>query len=200
MYILSEIFLDLDHPVVRRDLANRYYIHKTFSKMFSEYDKVKDYIVFYVQDVGSIPQVTIRSPLEPDWRQLPKGYLLSEPKVEVIEEILEPDKVYHFTWHCHCATSKNRNGKDCRPIKDDKEKISWVEDQGNRNGFTPFNFHLAYTEEITFQKKGLKEVKHYMATFKGFVTIDDIEEFQKKSAKGIGKGRGYGGGLFLLKP
>lgn len=105
------------------------------------------------------------------------------------------------------AGNKKKHGSHYAITKTD-ELRTWIVNKGKQCGFfildnprleiSPPVFHRLYKEDKRLQKEyegGIVGVE-----FKGGLEVNDRETFVKAVRNGIGRARGFGFGMFILKP
>ena len=80
--------------------------------------------------------------------------------------------------------------------------LEWLEKRQEKLGFTFLRTNVLVEgyHRIQFRKKGgQKPIQFGVIDFSGILTVSDEEKFRNTLYKGVGKGRGFGCGLLLIK-
>lgn len=158
----------------------------------------------------------VQSRIEPDWVQLPSGYLrpadgLDNPAVKRVDEVyarIQAGRVLRFRLRAN-PTRKidtksgpdgaRRNGRRV-PVRGVEEQIAWLARKAEACGFELLHAVIAASgsEELVRSYETGKTFQGVL--FEGHLKVKDPIRFQETLAAGIGPGKAYGFGLLSVGP
>ena len=232
---LSKLTLNQRSPLARRDMANCHDLHRTLLKAFPALpEKIVDYakqlgVLFRLEydRKSGVPLLYVQSKPLPDWANLPKGYLLTEPPAPKLLDAayakLQNGTVLSFTLKANPTRTtgsslkterlagQKRNGHRVF-IADSDEQISWLRRKGSNGGFELLSIQLdPIVPDVDVNPSiwiyGKRKVESTVAeltfgstVFRGHLRITEPEVFQQTLRNGIGSGKAYGFGLLSVAP
>lgn len=221
---LSLLRLNPASPAVQRDLRDVAGMHRTIMKAFPdildpelearayfgvlhrlEFDRRSGRILLYVQ-----------SRAEPDWSQLPEGYLypddgMPNPAVKPVGEIyagLKEGRVLRFRLRANPTRKvdtrsgpdgSRRNGRRV-PLRGLEEQIRWLARKAEASGFALLQATVAATGAAELVRSYGTGRTFQGVLFEGRLVVRDPVRFQKALAAGIGPGKAFGFGLLSVGP
>ena len=92
-------------------------------------------------------------------------------------------------------------------IRQNEAAINWLIKQSESRGFSLSTIDgqqldctvINYTQEQFIKKSNLKPITYSSVDYQGVLTVTDIDLFLNTIYQGVGKSKGFGCGLFLLK-
>jgi CRISPR system Cascade subunit CasE len=223
---LSVLDLNIRHAGVRRDLADCQDLHKTLMKALGQVEgeaaRRHFGLLYRVDQTPRGARVAVQSASEPDWDQLPTGYLqrAQSKAIDGMLHSLETGQRLRFRLLANPTRRATgfRVGAEGRPetefkgkrvpLKGDDELRQWIARQGARCGFEiPPVAGAAVVPDvsisntgISFGRKGNARITVASALFDGHLRITDRGSFLEAVRVGVGPGKAYGHGLLSLGP
>lgn len=224
---LSKLILDPRSRDVRRDLGNLQDLHRTIMKAMpqarqDEGGARSQFGVLFRVDTGrdGRPQVLVQSTDRPDWRALPRDYLVCAAESKSVDRqfaALRSGTVLIFRLLANPTrratgrrTSGDRDestwaGKRIELVTE-ADQLDWLIRQGAQNGFEIPS--LAGTDgvpDVTVissskvqGRKGKCRMSFGAVLFEGRLRIREVEAFHQALQRGIGRGKAYGFGLLSI--
>ncbi|MBF0579752.1 type I-E CRISPR-associated protein Cas6/Cse3/CasE [Erysipelotrichaceae bacterium RD49] len=81
----------------------------------------------------------------------------------------------------------------------DKDRLAWLENRSEKNGFKIDSVHISSIQNIRFKRNG-SQVSLAAVTYDGILTVTNQELFLHTLEHGLGHGKAYGLGLLSLAP
>jgi CRISPR system Cascade subunit CasE len=202
-FFRATLLVDPAHPLAKKDLGDRYQLHRTLSRAF--YDPRADAgesgeqltaarLLFRIEPQESHAQVVLVSRVRPniDNLLLPSGYLLEKPVLAKITPRFADGQALRFAIHARPASGKPRIA-----LKTPGEAIGWICRKLESAGA----FCLE-ADPMPFMwlcsKNGHRAERLPAVDFRGGLRVADSERFAKSLPEGIGPSKCYGFGLLDL--
>lgn len=201
---LSRLTLDPRHPNVRRDLGNRYEMHRTLARA-------------YVPDATAAPHrflwrlessqfdagwavVLVQSEISADWAPLEgdAGYTLEIEgnKAVDLDRLIQPDVRYRFRLQANPTVT--RNGKRYGLVKEE-DQLAWLERQGVGHGFKLLATIRAECERLQARQTSTgRRITLQSALFEGHLVPTDPTLLSHAILSGLGHGKAWGLGLLSV--
>ena len=84
----------------------------------------------------------------------------------------------------------------------EKQVKNWLSLRGEANGFSVVSSRVelqAYQQHRVYKKKHGKPIRYSSVDFQGLLTVEDPDAMKKILFGGIGRAKGFGCGLFMIK-
>jgi CRISPR system Cascade subunit CasE len=165
-----------------------------------EFERVGGRILLYVQ-----------SEVEPDWSQLPPGYLHAEEgvrakQVGAVYDGLRAGRVLRFRLRANPTRKvdtksgpdgEHRNGRRV-PVKGVVEQVEWLARKAEAGGFALLQASVAATGAAELVRSGGRVFQGVL--FEGRLEVVDPVRFREVLANGVGPGKAFGFGLLSVGP
>lgn len=217
---LSRLRLNPLSRDVARDVGDVTQMHRTIMRAFPAAPEGANprqhYEVLHRVEVnhrtGSVT-LYVQSASEPDWGQLPSGYVIengapewSVKRVDHLYDAILPGRRLRFRLRAN-PTRKidtktgpdgvRRHGRRV-PVRGEQAQVEWLRRQGQRHGFV--------IRMVSIQSSGGPELQRSRSAgrtfqgvlFEGSLQVVDAEAFRKALAHGIGPGKAFGFGLLSV--
>ncbi len=219
---LSLLRLNPAAAVVQRDLRDVTGLHRIIMKAFPdvldpemearahfgvlhrlEFDRRTRHILLYVQ-----------SRTEPDWLQLPVGYLHPEggaPRPKWVAQVyagLKAERVLRFRLRANPTRKVDtrsgpdgarRNGRRV-PLLQLDQQIEWLARKAEGCGFSLLQATVAASGSAELVRSHGTGRTFQGVLFEGRLVVQDPERFRETLAAGIGPGKAFGFGLLSVGP
>lgn len=232
---LSKLMLNPRSRAVRRDLADCQELHRTLLAAFphirAKAPREEFGLLYRLEPVARSGLVTaiVQSAFEPNWGQLPSGYLLeaeNNPACKPVSDgyaALCAGQRLAFRLRANPTRkidTKTRpdgtksNGQRVE-IRGEENQIAWLNRKADQHGFRLLgvrinpdvaNLRVAPESKVL----GWREVRDETspkrrlifgaALFEGVLEVADADVFRRTLADGIGSGKAYGFGLLSIAP
>lgn len=111
--------------------------------------------------------------------------------------------VHHDVWMNAKMMGKQKNLKDLALLEymDDQVK-GWLIRKGESKGFIPLENRIStdcYTQHRFYKPIEKRTIRFSSLDYSGFLRVTDKNEFEKTLFEGLGKKRGFGCGLLLIR-
>jgi CRISPR system Cascade subunit CasE len=197
--ILSQFQLNLDNPEARRDLGNRYEMHRTLKKLVSG-----GQVLWRLEGRA----VLLLSDSSPDWSQTSAGYLAGQPRTKTypVEELKLSDRKLRFRLQANATKSikegvqRNERGKRVQLVTE-QDQLAWLARQAERCGFKIVQATTTESQDLRFRKKpGQKPITLGSCVFEGSLEVNDESRFKDTLKTGLGRAKAFGLGLLSIAP
>ena len=205
---LSKLQPDPRAKQARNDLSSAYQMHATLCRAFCEPDQTPPRFLWRLEEGRQqVPTVLLQSRDLPDWNRLEArfpGYLGEVESKKVPLEQLEQDQVLRFRVQANPTVSHKAHPDDKRgkrtALTSETDQLEWLEKQGLRGGFEPFDFGVVQSEKLRLYKhhSGGAPITLQSVRFEGRVSITDLERFLITLEEGIGHAKALGFGLLSI--
>lgn len=230
---LSRLILNPRSRAVRNDLGDCRGLHRTILSAFPQAIKDQEgaraeFGVLYRADTdprsGKIA-LLVQSQTEPEWSNLPSGYLIDDfdemdnPAIKRIDQVygsLSNGTRLRFRLRANPtrrvsqqSANEKSNGYGKRvEIYEEEKQIEWLQRKGEQNGFRLLtvranpgvhNVHARpEAKAIGWRDRSQPPMKFGAVLFEGQIEILDAAKFVEALSKGIGSGKAYGFGLLSI--
>lgn len=199
--VLSRLVLNLDHPDVRRDLADPYEMHATLMRL-AEAGGSKPLWRLEHQRHADAPVVLVQTAHAPDASVLERdeaSYCLDfGSRPNILLRNLQSGDVLNFRVRANPTVT--RLGKRHGLLRTE-EQLAWLERQMQRAGV---RLLFAQTSDVRRERMGRRRDGHpiviHGVTFDGALEVEDAEALRNTVLTGIGHARALGFGLITLAP
>jgi len=158
----------------------------------------------------------VQSRVEPDWTQLPEGYLrpadgLANPALKRIDHVydgIQAGRVLRFRLRAN-PTRKidtksgpdgvRRNGRRV-PVRGVEEQVAWLARKAEDCGFELLQVVIAASGSTELVKSYETGKTFQGVLFEGHLRVNDPARFREALETGIGPGKAYGFGLLSVGP
>lgn len=230
---LSQLELNTRNWDVRRDLADCQRMHCRLLRAFPQTNGParQDFGLLYRIEVdGACATVLVQSKAQPDWSELPTGYLAASARSKPLNgayEFRDGDRL-RFRLQANPTRKvdtksgpdgKRRNGRREAVLTEEKQ-LAWLERKGEMGGFELLQVRASpgigagpqravpaaetiEDEKLTGKhaaKEGKKTMTFGSVRFDGELRVTDADRFRQTLVEGIGSGKAYGFGLLSVAP
>jgi CRISPR system Cascade subunit CasE len=228
---LSRLVLDPRCQAVRRDLADCQSMHRTLLSVFPRAGRDDEGVraafgVLYRVEIARQDGVVIlvQSREQPDWTNLPPGYLLrtggANPAVKPLDNpyaSLQTRRVLAFRLRAN-PTRKidtrsgpdgaRRNGRRVE-LRTEAAQMEWLRRKGEQGGFELVQVRvsnqvpdtrIAAPQKIRGLRSSSGRLTLASVQFDGRLCVQHLERFRRTLERGIGPGKAYGLGLLSIAP
>jgi len=199
---LTQIQLNLDHPLARADLADPYEMHSTLARLMSPNDDQLPSNFLWRREASGPQKISVllQSNAEPIPERLDvkhRGWakaLKTKPfNVEVF--LKRSDR---FLFRLRANPSVCRSGKRHGLYRED-EQLAWLQRQGQRGGFDIESASVSQAQRTIGQRrKGVHTVVVFGVLFDGVLLKKDAALLLTMIEQGVGRGKHMGLGLLSL--
>lgn len=222
---LSRFFLDPRNREVRRDLGDRYQLHRTVMSAFPDVPggRAELGVLFRLELDGAGPMLYVQSRHRPRWEALPDGYLFGTefegvPETKSISSALESiqaDQVLRFRLQANPRRQQFvQGGRGPRfALRAEAEIHEWLCRRAAAAGFAVPRLHdgvgplavaLRPLDDVVGWKQGAGGQRRRLTLgavqIDGRLRVHDPEVLRDAVVAGIGGGRAMGLGLLSLAP
>jgi len=196
---LSQLILNPRSKTARRDLADRFELHRTILNAFPEALPEHERVLYRVEEGTLDPfvRILVQSQTQPNWAEIPRlrgSYLKHEPQVREIAVKAEVGERKRFRLQANPTVK--RDGKR-HALYDDEALLGWLMRKGEQHGFEvgPLDVRAA--------KLGKKHGKNRRQTwhavqYDGVLTVTSPEQFTAALRDGIGSAKAFGFGMLSI--
>ena len=193
MYI-SKVFIDVNIPLVRRDLGSLNCFYDTLKKISGGGDPVYRIDNVPLKNTAYIQPVVLISENRPlsSSGTIPSGYIV---KIETFEYNIpvRNGMVYKYYLKANPSVRMLFRHSD---LETEESWGRWFETEGIINGFEIVDMELTDDGYVTCVDR---KVKFVSVIFQGILKIVNEDKFRKALNSGIGRGREYGLGLLSVE-
>jgi CRISPR system Cascade subunit CasE len=201
---LSKLVLNERDRKVRSDLSNAHNLHRSLMQAFPDRYQEKpraDWNILFRQELDSdVILVQSDAALEPDWTQLPHGYLVNHviKSFNLQASQLKPGQIFQFRLKANPSKRDKQSGKLIGMFhRPDQE--AWLARKGTQSGFAIETVDVIPTPNLYGTKaKGTSPIKIFTVLYQGTLQVSDPTLFFDAIRQGIGRGRSYGCGLLSI--
>lgn len=197
---LSQLILNPRSRLARRDLADRFELHRTILAAFPETLPEDERVLFRVEQYRSSPTVPVlvQSRTIPDWQQVDRlddtHYLVDEPLVRPVAMQVQAGQVIPFRLQANPTVK--RDGKR-HAIYAEDDLLAWLNRKGDQNGFTVDPLDIRARKLGRVLGKNRQRTWHAVQ-FDGRLQVQDVTTFGKALNNGIGSAKAFGFGLLSI--
>ncbi len=197
---LSQLLVNLRHRPARRDLADRYELHRTLLCAFPKNMPAAERVLYRVEQARRQPFVTVlvQSQTRPDWAKAERlsdpRYLCKLPQLRAVEP--QASAGVELPFRLQANPTVKRAGKRHAILAED-ELTRWLQRKGERHGF---ELDLARLRSVKLGKQHGKKRQQtwHLAQFDGFLQVTRPESFVAALRGGIGSAKAFGCGLLSV--
>lgn len=201
---LSKLTLDPQHPQARRDLSNRYDMHRTLVRAFApdEHSPPARFLwrLEPTLSLASLPVVLVQSGSSAQWSALDTfpGYareILGNKPVD-LEQLVQAGTRYRFRLHANPTVT--REGKRLG-LCQETDQLAWLSRQGEARGFGLIACLRSGSERIhSRQGKSGQRITVQSVLFEGILETKEPDGLRLAVRNGLGHGKAWGLGLLSL--
>lgn len=200
--------------------GNTYAAHQLLWELFPDEPAEKRDFVFRQEMKGRWPVFYLVSKRKPQ-----KTSMFSSVSCKVYNPVLRMGEQLAFSLRANPVVARKAEGKKHSPkhdvwmdakregqsqgLKGDKLLVfiegrakNWLSYRGEMNGFsvTPLDVDLqGYQQHRIYKKRSGKPIRYSTVDFQGLLTVEEPDAMQKTLFNGIGKAKGFGCGLMLVR-
>ncbi len=196
--VLSRLVLDLQDPAARRDLSNRYEMHRTLARL----DPSGEDRLLWHLEMGKdhAPRVLIQTRREPDPAAL-RGtggsyYLSFESRPNKLLDNLRSGDLLRFRVLANASVKRDgrRHG-----LYRSEDQHAWIERQLTKHGATPLAVRvIGSSTERCWRGRGRRPITVFGVMFEGMIDVIEPDAFRRMVCLGLGHAKGLGFGLLTL--
>ncbi len=201
----SKLTLDLLNPSVQQALRNVNDMHRNIMKAFddlpSDSPRANNSVLYSVLDYMGKPAVYVISRTKPDWSRVRGFTPVDEPMdISGIRDKFCKDGVFGFRLLASPTKKVSREGKLSSRVylRTAEERGQWLRRQAQKSGFELVSFSENSEERVIGRKKDM-QINYTGVHFSGVLKITDPDLFWKAYCEGIGPGKAYGLGMFMIR-
>lgn len=232
---LSKLILNHRSRAVRRDLADCQELHRTLMAAFphTRSNTARDEFGLLYRLETSVRSGTVtaivQSALEPNWGQLPSGYLLEAENNPACKPVngsyasLMVGRRLAFRLRANPTKRVSKNNTEQQEqwrgkrieLRGEENQIAWLRRKADQHGFGLVGVRIkpdiadvrARPEskvigwrEVNDAAAPKRRLTFAAVVFEGVLEITDADKFKQALANGIGSGKAYGFGLLSIAP
>jgi CRISPR system Cascade subunit CasE len=195
---LSRLTFNLASAAARRDLSDAYETHRTLTRLVSEGPEAQPSKFLWRQEraeSGESPIVLMQSEVEPQFDNLPDGYLLDAATKEWNPVV--PEGML-LTFRVRANPSVKRDGRRLQ-IRRIEEQLAWMQRQAVVHlGLALIQCGVTGSGEIRSTRRAGGQIAATAAQFEGVASAADPERLAAGIRMGIGHTRLLGLGLVSI--
>lgn len=197
---LSQLLINLRHRQARRDLSDRYELHRTLLCAFPENMPADERVLYRVEQAGPAPYVTIlvQSQTLPDWAKAQRlsdpRYLCKLPQLRALEPQVSAG--LRLPFRLQANPTVKRAGKRHALYAED-ELTRWLQRKGETHGYALESENLRSVKLGKQHGKRRKQTWH-LVQFDGVLQVTQPENFIAGLRNGIGSAKAFGCGLLSV--
>lgn len=200
---LSRVFLNVKRKATMLSLHNPAEMHRNVESCFTKHQNEKH--LWFLDKVRGRYMIIMLSDEKPVLDEFVKEYGTGEPaetrEYDSLKELLTVGGRWYFRTkvnpqHYVCVDGKwKRMGHVTVAQKQD-----WLVKQGEKHGFRVLDSVVRASRQERFQKKANASYMVILSTAvcEGVLEITDVDAFWQMLTTGLGQGKAYGCGLFLI--
>lgn len=193
MYI-ARLELNLRSAMVQSELKNIYELHRSLMRGFPDREEGgSGRVLFRVEEKlkrGLSMPVLMVSEKRIEPAKYRESYLLG---CRVKEYSVKPIAGMTLRFCLRANPTMRREGKRVG-LKEPLEQQAWLTRKADQAGFTLSSLTFEREEDV----RGTGGIYFQSVLYRGVLTVEDAELFQKALYKGIGSGKGFGFGLLSV--
>jgi CRISPR system Cascade subunit CasE len=220
MTFLSRLRLHPRDLLVISDLADITGLHRTLMRAFPQHNggaaRVEFGVLFRLEPRSDPPIALVQSNVQPEWAQLPEGYVLAHESKE-IDALLEQVRDGHRLRFYLVAnpSRKTRIAEDHEPAPRNSRRVAlatdagrhaWLVRRGELGGFSLSGVgpgdgvRILALPPLAGRTGQTARVYVRPVLFEGALIVTDQDLFHKALRDGIGPAKAYGCGLLSIGP
>ena len=197
---LSQLLINLRHRPARRDLSDRYELHRTLLCAFSEQLPPQERVLYRVEQAQRQPYVTVlvQSQELPDWEKAERlsdpRYLCKLPEVRAVEPQVSAG--LRLPFRLQANPTVKRDGKR-HAIYAEDELARWLQRKGEAHGFSVNPLDVR-SVKLGKQHGKKREQTWHLVQFDGVLQVTATDTFVAGLRGGIGSAKAFGCGLLSV--
>ena len=172
---------------------NNYYYHKLMWKFFTDNESGKRDFIYKVVDTNDSIDIYVISATEP---------IPFDMKAKVSSKHLPDDffshGLYEFMLKANVTKSRASDGKVVSVTSEEDIEL-WMNRKAANNGFRVNSMGFSKNPNRILGKPG-HDVYLNPVDFTGVIEVEDIDKFRHAVLNGIGRNKGMGFGMLMVKP
>ncbi len=222
---LTKLVVNYRSREFRRDYADISCMHRTVMSGFPDLDTEEPArkhaaVLWRLDPAGATYVMYVQSALQPNYDQLPPGYLQQTAQTRTLEPVLEAAVIGRrlaFRLQANPTrsllsvgggTGPRRRGK-VTALRELPDQIDWLQSQGQRRGFVVPEGSNSQPDVTavpgmmltgTRREQQRRQITIYPVRFDGHLVVTDSDAFTAALREGVGRGKAYGCGLLSLAP
>lgn len=197
---LSQLLINRRHRGARRDLSDRYELHRTLLCAFPEDMPADERVLYRVEQEArqAYAKVLAQSQTLPNWGKAERlsdpRYLCKSPEVRQVAPRIRPGTRLPFRLQAN-PTIK-RDGKH-HAIYAEDELTRWLQRKGDMHGFLvePANPRIV---KLGRQHGKRRKQTWHLVQFDGLLQVTNADSFVAGLCNGIGSAKAFGCGLLSV--
>jgi CRISPR system Cascade subunit CasE len=190
----------MDQPQARRDLANRYDLHRTLCWAFAAPREAHPLWRLELTRPGEPPRLLVQSLAAPAWEEVAgrhRGYFLNhQTKPLDLRGRLVTDQRLRFRLEANPTVTRDGKRHGLWRLED---QMGWLARQAERGGFAVESAVVTRQERLALRKHDqARGIVLYSVLFDGYLRVRDAGRLVQALADGIGHGKALGLGLLSL--
>jgi CRISPR system Cascade subunit CasE len=184
----------------RRDLADRYELHRTVMSAFPDGLPEAERVLYRVEITRHAPvqRLIVQSQEEPDWERPSRlaiaDYLQSPPQVRPIAPA--PEAGARLMFRLQANPTVKRDGKRSA-IYSDEALMAWLMRKGTQHGFRVGETDARVAKLGRVYGQGRRQTWHAVQ-YDGVLTVTDASALQDALMDGLGSAKAFGFGLLSI--
>ena len=221
---LSRLLLDPRSRTVRQDTANCYALHQRvmegFPSVQADGNARARLGILHRLDVeprGNLWRLLVQSRVEPSWRALPSGYLLTTDDNPACKEVgrfyatVSVGRLLQFRLRANPTKKidtksgpdgRRRNGKRVE-LRSVEEQLAWLRRKGEDAGFVALQA-VPRPDKVAGARRadvgGGARMTFGAVVFDGVLRVTDADRFREALVQGVGSAKAFGFGLLSVAP
>ena len=205
---LSKLLFDPLKRQVRKELANRYELHRTLYAQFDGINK-SDVGLLYRVEMGNPNQMEpilmlVQTQVEPDWQAMfEQGLLVENAAVKQYKPVFTNGDIYHFKLLANPTVRRKEGGYAGKRVAllTEEEQVGWLQRKARDSGFELLQ--LSHSDQGKLLSRKIADgaemtLTHQAVLYVGALAVRDNTAFLQAYKKGIGSGKAFGFGLLSL--
>ena len=197
---LSQLLFNLRHRPARRDLSDRYELHRTLLCAFPQDMPAGERVLYRVEQAGRQPYATVlvQSQSLPDWDKAERlsdpRFLCKLPELRAVEANVSAG--LRLPFRLQANPTVKRDGKR-HALYAEHELTRWLQRKGDTHGFAvdPPNIRSA---KLGKQHGKRRKQTWHLVQFDGVLQVTQPEPFVAGLRSGIGSAKAFGCGLLSV--
>ncbi len=199
---LSQLWINLRHRPARRDLGDRYELHRTLMSAFPAQLPADERVLYRVEEAPrqAYAKALVQSQTRPEWHQAERlndmRYLQRLPAVKSFAPQAQAGLRLHFRLQANPTVK--RQGKRCA-IYGERELLAWLARKGEAHGFeaAALDVRCVKLGKLYGNRRGRRQTWHAVQ-FDGVLRVSQPQAFLDGLHRGIGSGKAFGFGLLSV--
>lgn len=200
MMYLSQLTLDPGQRQARRDLANRYDLHRTLCRAFDAPQDARPLWRLELLRPGEPPRLLVQSRTTPDWARVAAehpGYL-ADHGGKPLDLAAQLTSGQRLRFRLEANPTVTRDGKR-HGLWREEDQLAWLNRQAARGGFAVEAAVVTREERLALRKPGQpRPIVLHAVLFDGRLVVADPALLAAALDSGLGHGKALGLGLLSL--